>query len=101
MTTFNTVSKKMSRERMTKIRNGYILEEARAFAVVLIRAYPTSAHQLGQASSSVGTEGRRVRKRKGRRPHTVTRLDMIFRYPDRVPLTHFVHRSKKNFGIWA
>ncbi len=32
---------------------------------------------------------------------TVTRLDMIFRYPDRVPLTHFVHRAKKVFGIWA
>jgi hypothetical protein len=29
--------------------------------------------------------------------HTVTRLDMIFRYPDRVPLTHFVHRDKKSF----
>ncbi len=33
--------------------------------------------------------------------YTVTRLDMIFRYPDRVPLTHFVHRAKKVFGIWA
>jgi hypothetical protein len=27
--------------------------------------------------------------------YTVTRLDVIFRYPDRVPLTHFVHRAKK------
>ncbi len=27
--------------------------------------------------------------------HTVTRIDVIFRYPDRVPLTHFVHRAKK------
>ncbi len=26
---------------------------------------------------------------------TVTRLDVIFRYPDWVPLTHFVHRAKK------
>ncbi len=33
--------------------------------------------------------------------YTVTRLDMIFRYPDRVPLTHFVHRPKKVFGMWA
>ncbi len=30
--------------------------------------------------------------------HTVTRLDVIFRYPDRVPLTHFVHRAKKIFA---
>jgi hypothetical protein len=28
-------------------------------------------------------------------PHTVTRIDVIFRYPDRVPLTHFVHGAKK------
>jgi hypothetical protein len=28
---------------------------------------------------------------------TVTRLDVIFRYTDRVPLTHFVHRAKKVF----
>ncbi len=34
-------------------------------------------------------------------PYTVTRLDAIFRYPDRVPLTHFVHRAKKVFGMWA
>ncbi len=27
--------------------------------------------------------------------HTVTRIDVIFRYPDRVPLTHFLHRAKK------
>ncbi len=27
--------------------------------------------------------------------YTVTRLYVIFRYPDRVPLTHFVHRAKK------
>ena len=27
--------------------------------------------------------------------HTVTRIDVIFRYPDRVPLTHFVHGAKK------
>ncbi len=32
---------------------------------------------------------------------TVTRLDVIFRYPDRVPLTHFVHRAKKVFAMWA
>ncbi len=31
--------------------------------------------------------------------HTVTRIDMIFRYPDRVPLTHFVHRAKKVFSM--
>ncbi len=31
--------------------------------------------------------------------YTVTRLDVIFRYPDRVPLTHFVHRAKKVFGM--
>jgi hypothetical protein len=30
-------------------------------------------------------------------PYTVTRIDVIFRYPDRVPLTHFVHRAKKVF----
>ncbi len=35
------------------------------------------------------------------RSSTVTRLDVIFRYPDRVPLTHFVHRAKKVFGMWA
>jgi hypothetical protein len=34
-------------------------------------------------------------------PYTVTSHDMIFRYPDRVPLTHFVHRAKKGFGMWA
>jgi hypothetical protein len=33
--------------------------------------------------------------------HTVTRLDVIFRYPDRVPLTHFVHGAKKFFAMWA
>ncbi len=33
--------------------------------------------------------------RKGLFIYTVTRIDMIFRYPDRVPLTHFVHRAKK------
>jgi hypothetical protein len=33
--------------------------------------------------------------------NTVTRIDAIFRYPDRVPLTHFVHRAKKVFGMWA
>jgi hypothetical protein len=27
--------------------------------------------------------------------YTVTRIDVIFRYPDRVPLTHFVYRAKK------
>ncbi len=32
---------------------------------------------------------------------TVTRLDVIFSYPDRVPLTHFVHRAKKVFALWA
>ncbi len=26
---------------------------------------------------------------------------MIFHYPDRVPLTNFVHRAKKVFAIWA
>jgi hypothetical protein len=31
--------------------------------------------------------------------HTVTRIDVIFRYPERVPLTHFVHRAKKVFGM--
>ncbi len=30
---------------------------------------------------------------------TVTRIDVIFRYPDRVPLTHFVHRAKKVFSM--
>jgi hypothetical protein len=30
--------------------------------------------------------------------YTVTRLDAIFRYPDRVPLTHFVHRAKTVSG---
>jgi hypothetical protein len=33
--------------------------------------------------------------------YTVTRLDVIFRYPDRVPLTHLVHRAKRVFGMWA
>jgi hypothetical protein len=33
--------------------------------------------------------------------YTVTRLDMIFRYPDRVPLKHFVHRAKKVFAMRA
>ncbi len=33
--------------------------------------------------------------------YTVTRIDVIFRYPDRVPLTHFVHRAKKVFSMWA
>ena len=32
---------------------------------------------------------------------TVTRLDVIFRYTDGVPLTHFVHREKKVFSMWA
>ncbi len=32
---------------------------------------------------------------------TVTRIDVIFRYPDQVPLTHFVHRAKKVFSMWA
>ncbi len=32
---------------------------------------------------------------------TVTRLDAIFRYPDRVPLTRFVQRAKNVFGMWA
>ncbi len=31
--------------------------------------------------------------------YTVTRIDVIFRYPDRVPLTHFVHRAKKVFSM--
>jgi hypothetical protein len=35
------------------------------------------------------------------RLHTVTRIEVIFRYPDRVPLTHFVHRAKKGFSMWA
>jgi hypothetical protein len=30
--------------------------------------------------------------------HTVTRLDVIFRYPDWVPLTHFVHIEQKSYG---
>ncbi len=30
---------------------------------------------------------------------TVTRLDAIFLYPDRVPLTHSVHRAKKVFRM--
>jgi hypothetical protein len=34
-------------------------------------------------------------------PHTVTRIDVIFGYPDRVPLTHFVHRTKNVFAMWA
>jgi hypothetical protein len=29
---------------------------------------------------------------------TVTRIEVIFRYPDRVPLTHFVHGAKKVFS---
>ncbi len=33
--------------------------------------------------------------------YTVTRIDVIFRYPDRVPLTHFVHRVKKVFSMGA
>ncbi len=33
--------------------------------------------------------------------YTVTRVDVIFRYPDRVPLTHFVHRAKKVFAMRA
>jgi hypothetical protein len=33
--------------------------------------------------------------------YTVTSLDVIFRYPDRVPLTHFVHRAKRVFYMWA
>ncbi len=33
--------------------------------------------------------------------YTVTRLDVIFHYPDRVPLTHFVHRAKKAFAMRA
>jgi hypothetical protein len=36
-----------------------------------------------------------------RSAYTVTRLDVIFRHTDRVPLTHFVHRAKKVFGMWA
>jgi hypothetical protein len=32
---------------------------------------------------------------------TVTRIAVIFRYPDRVPLTHFVHRAKNVFSMWA
>ncbi len=35
------------------------------------------------------------------RPYTNTRLNVIFRYPDWVQLTHFVHRAKKVFGMWA
>jgi hypothetical protein len=38
---------------------------------------------------------------KGTVARTVTRLDVIFRYPDRVPLTHFVHRAKKAFATRA
>ncbi len=34
-------------------------------------------------------------------PNTVKRIDVIFRYPDRVPMTHFVHRAKKAFGMWT
>jgi hypothetical protein len=40
--------------------------------------------------------------RKGARlggKYTVTRIDVIFSYPDRVPLTHFVHRAKKVFSM--
>ena len=33
--------------------------------------------------------------------YTVTRIDVIFRYQDRVPLTHFVHRAKKVFSMGA
>ncbi len=32
---------------------------------------------------------------------TVTTIDVIFRYPDRVPLTHFIHRAKKVFSMGA
>ncbi len=39
--------------------------------------------------------------RKGPLPYTVSSLDVIFRYPDWVPLTHFVHKAKKVFGMWA
>jgi hypothetical protein len=31
--------------------------------------------------------------------YTVTRIEVIFRYPDQVPLTHFVHRAKKVFSM--
>ncbi len=44
---------------------------------------------------------RRRKETLGVFSYTVTRLDVIFRYPDRVPLTHFVHRAKKVFGMWA
>ncbi len=33
--------------------------------------------------------------------YTVTSRDVNFCYPDRVPLTQFVHRAKKIFAIWA
>ena len=41
-----------------------------------------------------------VRHRPGPE-YTVTRIDVIFSYTDRVPLTHFVHRAKKVFAMWA
>jgi hypothetical protein len=37
--------------------------------------------------------------RKNSSHYTVTRIDVIFRYPDRVPLTHFVHGAKKVFSM--
>jgi hypothetical protein len=33
--------------------------------------------------------------------YTVTSRDVNFCYPDRVPLTQFVHIAKKNYGMWA
>jgi hypothetical protein len=43
----------------------------------------------------------RIRKqnKQARLTHTVTRIDVIFRYPDRVPLTQNVHRAKKVFSM--
>jgi hypothetical protein len=35
------------------------------------------------------------------RQYTVTSRDVNFCYPDRVPLTQFVHIAKKNSGMWA
>jgi hypothetical protein len=32
---------------------------------------------------------------------TVTSRDVNLCYPDRVPLTQFVHIAKKNYGMWA
>jgi len=53
------------------------------------------------AKTQYRKKGKNLPRKGTARPHTVTRLDVIFSYPDRVPLTHFVHRAKKVFAMWA